>query len=228
MTCFIAKIALATRLLAVAVSATNAKSKFSTKGYNAYATAQFDGCPELFGSSLEVSVYGVQSRFKQTSSDDENGTIVETNKFDDFYLLVSSSTCNDTTLTYKRGAVYDSQDYGDEIETNFAIERNSLTKASLQGLEVPIYSNECSYYCTETCYPEIFGYGACPTTETARLECYTVHCGVEEYIGNAKVSVFWKVPKRWSKQQGLTQAPWRSGSTAEANAVQTCQGVTGK
>jgi hypothetical protein len=143
----------ATTTIITVVSATNVNTKFTARGYNAYASASFDdSCPVVFSSSLEVSVYGSQSRFKQTG---EDGNVVEANKFDDFYMLVASSSCNDTTVTTKRGAIYDSQAYGEDIETDFTIERNSLTKASLKGLEVPIYANECSYYCIEIFYPEI-------------------------------------------------------------------------
>jgi hypothetical protein len=193
MTRFVVTQAATTLFAARFVASTTVRSNWNSKGYSAYASLQWDGCPYIHSSSLDISAYGDVTRFKQTSGG--NGE-VQTSKYDDFYVSLSKSSCDDATITYQYGYVFDSEDYGDMIEPEFMINKDDLTKATLKGAEVPIYGNTCSYICTEVCYPEIFGHGTCPETESPYLECYTVECSVEEYYGIAQVNVYWKVPKR--------------------------------
>jgi hypothetical protein len=196
MTCFIAKIvALVVTLMATSsifVSATNVRTKFTLKGYSAYASADFEGCSYLEGSSLQLSAYGSQFRFKEVVGG-ETG-MVQSDVVDDFYLSFTKSSCDNSTITLQRGFLYDSSSF-DSIQPDFKIERDELTKASLRGIQVPVYGNKCSYVCTEVCYAEIFGYGTCPP-ELPELSCYTTECGMEQFMGVAKVSVVWKVPNR--------------------------------
>jgi hypothetical protein len=194
----------------VVVSATNVKTKFTSKGYSAYASNSYPGCNAIYGSQLDVGVYASKYRFKETAGD---AGVVQTDKLDDFYFSFTSSSCNNATVSYQRGSIYEFENYGDNPETEFKIEGGQLTKAWLKGVRVPVYGNECSYYCTEMCYPEIFGYGTCPETEPAYLECYTLECGTEEYLGTARVSVHWKVPKRLGDEGlHLSNSMYRSRS----------------
>jgi hypothetical protein len=197
-------VALVTTLMATSlvVSATTTKTRYTSKGYNAYASASYEGCDYIYSSYIDVGVYGAQSKFKQTAG--ENG-FVQTSKYDDVNVYFSQSSCDDTTVTFMHGSIYDSSNYGDGLDSEFKIESEQLTQATLRSLEVPVYSNTCTYVCTEVCYAEIFGYGSCPP-ELPALECYTVECGAEEtYLGIAKVNVTWKVPKRLA-DEGLSNS----------------------
>jgi hypothetical protein len=192
-------IALVITLPSLFVAATNVNTKYTSKGYNAYASVQYQGCEYLYGSQVDTSVYAGQSKFKEVVGD---VGMVQTNVYDDFFFSFASSSCNDTHVTYKRGAVYEYENYGDNVNTEFKIEGVELTKASLKGIEVPVYGNECTYVCNEVCYAEIFGWGTCPP-ELPTYECYTLECSEETYMGNAKVSAFWRVPNRLGNA-GLT------------------------
>jgi hypothetical protein len=130
--------------------------------------------------------------FKKTVG--EVGT-VQTNIYDDFHLWFLSTSCNGTHVTYKRSGYEDPDVSGEYGNTTFKIEGGRLTKASVKDIDMPVFGTECKYDCTETCYAEIWGWGTCPP-EPKASSCYTTECRELAYLGNARVSVRWKVPNR--------------------------------
>jgi hypothetical protein len=112
--------------------------------------------------------------------------------FDELYLSFTTSICDGTKRTILTGYVYDFADYGGKVPATFEVFKPNLREASVEGLEVPVYSRSCTYYCIEICYAEIFEYGTCPP-EPTYVECYE-NCEEPEFIGNAAVSVSWKMP----------------------------------
>jgi hypothetical protein len=202
------------------------KSKRYEEGYNAYAGAYLSNDCDFFSSNyMDLTAFSTKSKFTSISTGSNSGFTLECKDIEEFSLYMSTYTCDATTVTYRYGNIYDSSNLASQ-STTFRIDGLMLMEASIEGLEVPIFENTCSYNCTEICYAELMGYGTCPEDELPYLECYMSECSNEDYIGNAVVSVSWTAPSdrstqmtqrnevvrsfgkessSWSKTQGLTR-----------------------
>jgi hypothetical protein len=170
------------------VSASTSTKSFG-KGYGATVYASFaESCEVIHYSSFNVYAYSNKNRFITKTG---NSVIKESSKFDDLSISYTESSCDNSTITYRYGNIYDQSNYGNSVPTKFTMETKNLKEAEVKNLELPIFENTCTYECTEVCYPYYMGYGTCPETEFPYLECYTTSCGEDQPLGVAQVSVTW-------------------------------------
>jgi hypothetical protein len=181
----VSKIALLSSLLGLA-SAGVVNYKYRSTGFGADAYLSFDGCSFWGGSSVSAYAYSAETKFKAT----QRSGFKSTDSFDYLAADVYLTTCDEATIVFTEGSTYLDTFYGDELL--FTIDAKKLTSATIKDLQVPLYSYECSYECTEICYPEIFGYGTCSETEEAYIDCYTTSCDDErEFVGIADLDLAW-------------------------------------
>jgi hypothetical protein len=199
----VSKIALLSSFLGLA-SARVSNQKYREAGFGADAWLSFDGCPFYGDSYVFANVYSTESNFKATG---QYGYKSTTN-FGYLNAGMSLTTCDESTIVFTEGFTYLDTYYGDEVL--FTIDAKKLTSATIKDVQLPLYNYSCSYECTEICYPEIFGYGTCPETEEAYIDCYTTTCDEErEIVGVGAMDLTWTAsssPNQYSQISRSTQA----------------------